>query len=793
MVLLLRLIDNMKKIRFIVMFLLIALSSLYAIVGDWKSYGSQLTPKDLYVQGKFIKAVSHGGPILFDTEMGTFLKSDMKDKLAHIDIRSYYINSDGSEWYSFASGVSGINYFNQNSSGDYFDLNFKQAGPFTGIDGHVFVVYKPEFTPQIAHFVKYQQNYIYHDSYNQFPGDPSEINDIQILGDTLYLASDKGLMKAWINNANLKPKTAWEIVSMDTGGVAVHLGNKDDILFWSDDQNTIYKRSQGLIEKVMKYNGESSDFFVEENSMYFASKNKIYNLDTKNEIYQARTSISGLVFQGDTLWVAEENLGLRCISNEHVQNFIPNTMMNLTANALAIDEDRKVYISGLEGVAMLQGETWHNLVYSPYEEAIHDHIKDDSFSADTLNIAYHGASGERMIYDALISSSGKLYSTVTHTSISPLSGQSPGAKGPGVLYEIDLNDYSSYEVYDTTNNVFESTRGVGGGSDFYLIMGGLAEDQLNNIYILNRHTLKAETLVRLDENGNVKRFTQEESNNTLQVLAREIAVDKNGYLWIANQARQEDVPRTKGGITVYNPRNGQWAFVDASDGLVSNDVYSLDVDPLTGNIWVATAQGVQMIYAPSTISSATEFTMNAKISGLSNMVPVKIRIDPKGNKWILTQSQGVQIYMSNNRFYNDGAGLSTENSGLLDNVVFDVVFDTQKGYAYFLSASGLSRFEIAWTKERESMNNVIVFPQPFKPGRDAYIAFDGLAEQSHVRITSIDGRVVHSFDTDAVENLEKQVVWNGKLPNGDYIRRGVYLAFITNINGLKASVKFAVE
>lgn len=786
----------MKNFRFITLLIVITFSGLYAIVGDWISYGSQLTQKDIYVQGKLIKAVSHGGPILFDTESGNFLKSDVKNKLAHMDIGSYYINSDGSEWYSFSSGASGINYFNNSEFGNYFDLDFTQAGPFTGIDGHVFVIYKPELTPQIAHFVKYKKNYIYHDTYNQFPGNPTDIYDLEIVGDSLFLATDKGLIKAWINDANLKPNTAWELISIDTGGVPMNLGDKNDTLYWSDDYNTIYKRSHGVKEKLLSYEGETLDFFTNGNDMYFASKSKIYDLKNKIEIYRAQGSgISGLAFQGDTLWVAEEGRGLCRASVENVadKRFIPNTMLDLTANSLAIDENRQVYISGLEGVAMLQGESWHNLVYSPYVEAIHENTKTNSFSADTLNIAYHGASGERMIFDAMISSSGKLYSTVTHASILPMSGQSTQAKGPGVLYEIDLSDYSSYEVYDTTNNVFEGTQGIGGGEDSYLIMGGLAEDKYNNIYIINRHTLQGETLVRLDEAGNIRRFSKEESNNTLQVLAREIAVDNYGCLWIANQARQEDVPRTEGGITVYNPRNGQWALIDDSDGLVSNDVYSLDVDPLTGNIWVATAQGVQMIYAPSNVTSTSDFSMNTEISGLSNMVPVKIRIDPKGNKWILTQSQGVQIYMSNNRFYNDGAGLTTQNSGLLDNVVFDVVFDTQKGFAYLLSESGLSRFEIPWIEERETMDNVIVFPQPFKPGIDAYIAFDGLAEQSYVRITTIDGRVIYSFDTDAVENLEKQVVWDGRLANGEYIKRGVYLAFITNINGLKASVKFAVE
>ena len=62
-----------------------------------------------------------------------------------------------------------------------------------------------------------------------------------------------------------------------------------------------------------------------------------------------------------------------------------------------------------------------------------------------------------------------------------------------------------------------------------------------------------------------------------------------------------------------------------------------------------------------------------------------------------------------------------------------------------------------------------------------------------MRISTLDGRVLIRFNADAEENKEKQLVWNGRLPNGDYIPRGVYLAFITNIDGLKSTVKFAVE
>ena len=200
-----------------------------------------------------------------------------------------------------------------------------------------------------------------------------------------------------------------------------------------------------------------------------------------------------------------------------------------------------------------------------------------------------------------------------------------------------------------------------------------------------------------------------------------------------------------------------------------------------------------MIHTPSSLTTSTEFNMNPPVDGLSGIVPVKLRIDPKGNKWILTQSQGVQIYMTNNRWFNDGGGLTTENSNLLDNVIYDLVFDTEKGYAYLLTASGLNRYEIAWIEERSNMNNLIIFPQPFRPGIDPYITIDGIAEQSQARITTIDGRVLHVFDSDAVENMGKQIVWDGILGNGEFISRGVYLVFISNIDGIKATAKFAVE
>lgn len=784
----------MKYVRSLFCLLLLAFMPLFAIVGDWVSFGSQLTLSDLHVSSNKIYASSHGGVVEFDIENENYSKQNYYAQLEHIDISNYYVNVDGSEWFSYASGLNGISYIGTNGQGDYFDFNFREAKGFTGNSDHVLVSYMNDLSPEIAHFVKHYNQYVFQDVYNQFPGQPSYINDMVLLGDTLFLASDVGLIKANLSHPNLKPESAWKAVPLDTEDFMLRLYAYEDSLIIVDGVG-VYSYYHGEITNELYTSTKTPvAFYSDDGAFLYATEHEIYDLLDSNSVYQSENIITGFTFQGDTLWIAEKGRGLKRIVSgaPNSQTFLPNTPMDLIATSLAITNDQKVIVCGLEGLAILDNNAWHNLVFSPLVEAVNHEVLTDKYSADTLNIAYRSGPGLG-VADALISSDNKLYCTLSPVNISPITGQSPNAQGPGVIRVIDLNDFSSYTVYDTSDNIFVGTQGIGSGSDWYLMMGGLAEDKYQNIFVLNRHTLVAETLVKLNVNGSVRKFSEEESGNTLGVLAREMVFDRYGRLWIANQARQADVPRTLGGITVFDQRTGEWGLITTTDGLASNDIYSLDVDPISGNMWVATAAGVQMIYVPSTFSSATEFSMNPKINGLSGMVPVKIRVDSQGNKWILTQSQGVQIYMSNNRWFNDGAGLTTDNSDLLDDVVYDIVFDSQNGYAYLLTASGLSRYEVAWTEQRDNMDNVIVFPQPFHPGIDPYIVFDGLAEQSQVRITTIGGRVIRQFDSDSEENFEKQVVWDGKLLNGKYISRGVYLVFVTNIDGLKKTVKFAVE
>ncbi len=784
----------MRSFRSIFILILFCIGTLHAVVGDWVSFGSQLTLNDLHLSGNMLQSSSHGGMVVFNMNDETFSTENNTDFLEHIDILRYYVSPDGSEWFSYASGVNGISYHTPEGYSDYFDFEFVEASAFTGNEDQVLAVYMNDFMPEIAHFVKNNNRYVFQDTYNQFPEAPECIYDITLVGDSIYLATDKGLIRSWLNHANLKPESAWIAVELDSSSAVHCLYSMGDSLFFVNGDHDLHVYYNGAESKVMEENEPALAFCTNENDLIYATQSKIRNVSEATEIYNSEHILSSFALRNDTLWISEENRGLSRIVlvDGNQDNFIPNTMLYAKANSLAITSDQQIAVCGIEGISLLEGNTWHNLVFSRINESLNNTRNTDRYSADTLNIAYR-LGGQTKVYDAMVSSEGELFSSITDVGIFKYGDQLPGCEGPGALQRIQLDDLSQYTVYDTSNDVIDGTQGLGGGTSYYLMNRGLAEDRYGNIWALNVHTLAGETLLKFKTNGELQKFSVEESENTLQILAREMIFDNYGRLWIANEARQSDEPRTIGGITVYDQLSGVWALITSSDGLTSNNVYSIDMDPLTGNMWVATASGVQMIRTPTSFGPTTEFSMNPPIDGLSGMVPVKLRIDPKGNKWILTQNQGVQIYLTNNRWFDDGSGLSTDNSRLLDDVVYDLVFDKKNGYAYLLTASGLSRYEIAWTEERTEMNDVIVFPQPFRPGTDPYIAIDGLAEQSQVRISTLDGRVLVQFNADTEQNLEKQIVWDGVLPNGEYIPRGIYLAFITNIDGLKTTVKFAVE
>lgn len=94
---------------------------------------------------------------------------------------------------------------------------------------------------------------------------------------------------------------------------------------------------------------------------------------------------------------------------------------------------------------------------------------------------------------------------------------------------------------------------------------------------------------------------------------------------------------------------------------------------------------------------------------------------------------------------------------------------------YFATANGLCSFRSTATEASITKNEVLVFPNPVPPGYNGTIAIRGLPENSIVKITELNGRLVHQ-----TRSLGGQAVWNGKNYRGQTISTGVYLVLVSN-------------
>src|SRR6478672_1197081 len=96
------------------------------------------------------------------------------------------------------------------------------------------------------------------------------------------------------------------------------------------------------------------------------------------------------------------------------------------------------------------------------------------------------------------------------------------------------------------------------------------------------------------------------------------------------------------------------------------------------------------------------------------------------------------------------------------------------GEVFFATAKGICSFRGSATEAAED-DNLLVFPNPVPPGYGGTIAIKGLPENSVVKITELNGRLVY-----ATKALGGQAIWNGRDYTGRKAATGVYLVLVTN-------------
>lgn len=306
-------------------------------------------------------------------------------------------------------------------------------------------------------------------------------------------------------------------------------------------------------------------------------------------------------------------------------------------------------------------------------------------------------------------------------------------------------------------------------------VAGLSFDGQKNLWISNFGS--PQPLIVRKPDGTWKSFSL--PFGLTENALSQIVGDDNNQLWI--------VSPLENGLVCYNYGNSiddvnddHWKLYRSGTGngnLPSNNVLCIAKDK-NGFIWVGTDNGIGIIQCTQDIFSGgceaiIPIVQNGNFAGylFAGENVQSIAVDGADRKWVATNN-GVWLISA------DGEEVlqhfTEDNSMLLDNNVKKITIDGKTGEVFFATAKGICSFRSTATEGTETSSNILVFPNPVPPGYTGTIAIRGLAENSIVKITELNGRLV--YETRA---LGGQAVWNGKDYKGRQISTGIYLVLVS--------------
>jgi hypothetical protein len=321
-------------------------------------------------------------------------------------------------------------------------------------------------------------------------------------------------------------------------------------------------------------------------------------------------------------------------------------------------------------------------------------------------------------------------------------------------------------------------------------VGGIAFDSENNMWVTNSGAEKIVSVKRPDGTSSGSWESYSLGSSTTGIDIRKIIVDSYDQKWMLPRTTQSN----SNYIVVFNEKNEPGKQVrglksGAGFGnLPGTSVFSIAED-LEGEIWVGTDEGVAVFYSPQNIltggdSDAQQILIN--IDGyvqylLETEIVKAIAVDGANRKWFGTERAGVFLLSA------DGTEqifhFTEDNSPLFSNNITSLAINGETGEVFIGTAKGLISYKSTATNGDTTLMDVIVYPNPVRPGYNGPIAIKGLVRDAIVKITDIRGSVVYETRAEG-----GQAIWNGYDFDGRRANTGVYMVFISNDDGSEKMV-----
>ncbi|HMA62432.1 MAG TPA: hypothetical protein VKP78_07255 [bacterium] len=782
-----------------------------SVVGHWRNYTSTLYMQDIVnYQDQYYISTS-GGLLTFSEINKKFATYKKGDGLSSLDINALLIDENDVLWLGMEEGE--INFFDlrsrtiKNQYIDNYDVlsfqdNLNNITTISGNGDNYFAACQKKMQWGLIQFVKNREGYLYKDYYFTYPENLAPINDILLNNDSIYVATENGIFASDYINDNLKNPENWQKLDNSANLNIKNIVEVDEHIYVAASSR-LYKIINGELTSISNnLNGSIESIYSFDQQLWLTTNSKVYLYnDGQNQHINSEPSVKIIPEHSSSIIGITDGNGLWEWNGENTTYYRPNTLISNKYSSIFITEEDQIAAASFQGLSFSTEQGWYNIVKTsdynnPFKGLSINETNPDYFSAGSLayNISPFGKVW------SLLKKDNQYYATLHRSKID-------NDKKGGLLI-VNPDQPQNYTLLDTTDNILTGSEGVGDGVATYLVPAEMQIDPQGNLWILNQYAQNGNVIAVQDNNGEWQHFSIQDSDGRLTHFLVDMAFENNGRIWFASTTWNND-PFSHGGIimldyggTLHDKTDDTWIRYDRNDGLRSNDVYSLDFDE-TGTLWTMNLGGIQKATVTESDISFNMFN-NGKyylFSNLSFAQFCRLKTDQDNNIWFSTENDGVKIYSKTGEWLPLGdrgdsldysEGYTEENSDLLSNTVLDFDFNERAGKVYFATDKGISVLKYRYPVMKNNYEELTVFPSPFIIPHHKQVVIDGLLENSQVKILTLAGQMVRKIDSDNEQIKGRQLHWDGRNDEGNFVGSGVYIVMAYNDTGENIAGKIAV-
>ena len=762
-------------------------------MGEWQHYTSTISPRALDFHEGRVYAATGGGVLVYDPLEDAFSTMAIAEGLVYADLT--YLTIDGDWMWLGGAPPRGIIQVMNLTTGevDVVDLGLDEILRIVVREDRGFAAFRQGKEVGIVELRWDGNRFAFADIYRNLHTGITEIFDLDIDGDSLYVSTNSGLLANDYRLRNLKDPLTWTVMAPEgvTDARQYHIDSTGHYLLV---RGQFYHRGAGGWETpriipsytprhlIRRANG---DFVIG----FWDYPHVLYRDEGQGALPRVPGGRPIMAFteaEGQ-LFAAVQTRGLVQFDapGRTWISLLPNSMAGSSYAAIIKLQTGEVAASGVGGITRFNGDSWYNIIpgtsllSSPEDRRIHGNVQVSSspfFLADT--IYFQGQPSWNMV------------ELPDGSIMVGLRGSYP-EKG-GILH-FRFDELENYHLYDTTGAALDGLT-----ADGFMTVRHLAVDQEGNVWIANPFSqLRQNVLAVYTAEGNWVHFSVQESGNTLNMIPTEIAFDGAGRIWIGSQIH--GYWDSWGGIAVLDygsnledKKDDEWKTVRFKlEADHSNTVWSLIFDQ-NQVLWTVSPNGV-MGYTVEPDLTLRPFTnFGPYLSDVPFIEGSKIRVDAENNKWIITPHHGLWVLLDNTTFWPSVEGLNTGNSSLTTDEILDIYLDDDEGVAYLATTKGISALKIPFRKELEVYSGMLIFPSPYRIPSEKALIVDGLRQGSSVKVFTATGRLVRELSAtdDSIQGY--QAAWDGRNSAGEWVGSGVYLITAYLRNGRSGVGKVAV-